>query len=81
MSKVGYHDNASIESAKKKAGVNIGTPDDESLETIKRSLAVAEQLGIRGTPATIIGDDVMPGWVPYEQFADMVKSALQKHKS
>jgi protein-disulfide isomerase len=81
MSKVGYHDNASIEAAKKKAGVNIDAPDDESLETIKRSLAVAEKLGIQGTPATIIGDKILAGWVPYEQFAEMVKSALQKSKS
>lgn len=81
MSKTGYHNDASIEAAKKKAGVKMGAADDKSLETIKRSLAVAEKLGIQGTPVTIIGDQILPGWVPYEQFSDMVKTALLKSKS
>ncbi|VUT13961.1 hypothetical protein SB6421_05557 [Klebsiella huaxiensis] len=58
MAKKGYHDNASIEEAKKKAGVIVGTPDDQSLETIKKSLSIAEKLGIQGTPATLIGDEI-----------------------
>ncbi len=81
MSKVGYHDDASIAAAKKKAGVTVDTPDDQSLETIKRSLAVAEKLGIQGTPATIIGDEMLSGWVPYARFDEMVTAALAKRKS
>lgn len=81
MSKVGYHDDASIEAAKKKAGVIVDKPDEQSLDTVKKSLAVAEKLGIQGTPATIIGDQMLSGWVPYEQFDAMVKDALQKHQS
>lgn len=81
MSKVGYHDDTSIEAAKRRAGVIVGTPDDQSLETIKHSLAVAEKLGIQGTPATIIGDEMLSGWVPYPQFDEMIKDALAKRKS
>jgi protein-disulfide isomerase len=32
--------------------------------TIKRSLLVAEKMGIQGTPATLIGEGLLPGWVP-----------------
>lgn len=81
MSKVGYHDNASIEAAKKRAGVTVGTPDNQSLETIKRSLAIAEKMEIQGTPATLIGDQMLSGWVPFEQFDALVKDALSKHQS
>lgn len=41
----------------------------------------AEQLGIQGTPATLIGDQMLSGWVPYEQFEAMVGEALKNAKS
>ncbi|UDF98758.1 thioredoxin domain-containing protein [Enterobacter cloacae] len=77
MAKKGYHDDASIQEAQKRAGVNIATPDDTSLVTIKRSLIIAEKLGIQGTPATLIGEGLLPGWVPFEQFDEMVTDALK----
>lgn len=52
MAKKGYHDDASIQEAQKRAGVSVTTPDEESLMTIKRSLLVAEKMGIQGTPAS-----------------------------
>lgn len=77
MAKKGYHDDASIQEAQKRAGVNVATPDDTSLVTVKRSLIIAEKLGIQGTPATLIGEGLLPGWVPFEQFDDMVTDALK----
>ncbi|WP_230351376.1 DsbA family protein [Lelliottia sp. WAP21] len=77
MLKKGYHDNNSIQEAKKKVGVVVDKPDDMSFETLKKSLAVAEKLGIQGTPATLIGDEMLGGWVPYDQFETMVKDALK----
>lgn len=78
MAKKGYHDDASIAQAKQKAGVVVDAPDSESFETVKKSLALAQQLGIQGTPATLIGDEMLSGWVPYEQFDAMVSDALKK---
>ena len=78
MAKKGYHDDACIQEAKKRAGVSVTTPDAESLMTIKRSLLIAEKLGIQGTPATLIGEGLLPGWVPFEQFDEMVSDALKK---
>ncbi|HBN5336524.1 DsbA family protein [Enterobacter cloacae] len=77
MAKKGYHDDASIQEAQKRAGVNVATPDDTSLVTVKRSLIIAEKLGIQGTPATLIGEGLLPGWVPFEQFDEMVTDALK----
>jgi protein-disulfide isomerase len=77
MAKKGYHDDASIQEAQKRAGVSVTTPDDESMLTIKRSLIVAEKMGIQGTPATLIGEGLLPGWVPFEQFDEMVSDALK----
>lgn len=78
MAKKGYHDSVSIEQAKKKAGVMAAQPDAQSLETIKRSFAVAEKLGIQGTPATLIGDEMLSGWIPWEQFDATIGDALKK---
>ena len=75
--KKGYHDDASIQEAQKRVGVNVATPDDTSLVTVKRSLIIAEKLGIQGTPATLIGEGLLPGWVPFEQFDEMVTDALK----
>jgi hypothetical protein len=30
------------------------------------------------TPATLIGEGLLPGWVPFEQFDEMVSDALKK---
>lgn len=81
MSKVGYHDDASIAAAKKKAGVSLTKADEQSRQTVEQSLALAEKLGIQGTPATLIGDQMLSGWVPYEQFEAMVGEALKNAKS
>ena len=77
MAKKGYHDDASIQEAQKRVGVSVTTPDEESFLTIRRSLIVAEKMGIQGTPATLIGEWLLPGWVPFEQFDEMVSEALK----
>ena len=36
------------------------------------------ELGLRGTPAMIIGDQVAPGYLPYPQLEAMVKAAKKE---
>lgn len=79
MAKKGYHDDKSIEQAKQKAGVTVTEADAESMETIKQSLSVAAKLDIQGTPATLIGHQMLSGWVPFEQLDVMVSDALKEH--
>ncbi len=40
------------------------TLDEKSMETIRTNLQLARLVGVQGTPATIIGDELIPGAVP-----------------
>jgi hypothetical protein len=60
MARKGYHDDASIQEAQKRAGVSVTTPDEESLMTIKRSLIVAEKMGIQEHPPRSSVKDCFP---------------------
>jgi protein-disulfide isomerase len=77
MSRKGNHDEASIDAALKKTGVKLKESSKASLDTINLNLTLAQQLGVQGTPATLVGDQLISGAVPYAQLEAAVKSALQ----
>lgn len=77
MAKKGSHDAASIDAALDKTGIKLKEPSKESLDTINSNLTLAQQLGVQGTPATLVGDQMISGAVPYEQLEAAVKGALQ----
>jgi hypothetical protein len=54
----------------------VTTPDEESLMTIKRSLLIAEKWVFREHPQRSSAG-LLPGWVPFEQFDEMVSDALK----
>ncbi len=76
MKKRGYHTADSIKQAQEKAAVTQMTPDEKSLETVNTNLQLARLLGVRGTPATIVGDELIPGAVPWEVLDKVVKEKL-----
>ncbi|MEN5016422.1 DsbA family protein [Erwinia sp. Eh17-17] len=76
MAKKGYHDDASIQAAEKKLGITIKEPNKQSLETVNTNLKLAQHLGVEGTPATLIGNRLLPGAVSYEQLESLVKQQL-----
>lgn len=80
MAKKGYHDEASIEAARSKSGVTLTEPTKTSLDTINNNLTLAQQLGVQGTPATLVGDTMISGAVPYEQLEAAVQAALRTAK-
>lgn len=49
--------------------------DPEVAETIRRNHALARKLGIRGTPAFVIGDEMVPGAIGTAQIAAKVARA------
>lgn len=49
--------------------------DPRIQETLRRNYGLAEQLEIRGTPAFVIGDQLLPGAVPLEQLQQAVDAA------
>ncbi|MTD26920.1 DsbA family protein [Erwinia sorbitola] len=76
MAKKGYHDDASIQAAEQKLGITIEQPDKQSLETVNTNLKLAQHLGIEGTPATLIGNHLLPGAVSWEELESLVKQQL-----
>jgi len=76
MQKKGYHDAASIQTAVAKSGATPVVIDDKSSETVNTNLQLARLVGVQGTPATIIGDVLLPGAVPWETLEEVVKEQL-----
>ncbi|WP_145560847.1 DsbA family protein [Yersinia mollaretii] len=76
MAKKGFHDASSIAAAQKKTGVTPVDLSDQSLNVLRSNLKLADQLGIQGTPATLIGNQMVPGAVAYEQLEAIVKQQL-----
>ncbi len=46
------------------------------METLSTNLQLARQVGVQGTPATIIGDEMIPGAVSWETLEAVVKEKL-----
>ncbi|MFI8416804.1 DsbA family protein [Serratia sp. NPDC078593] len=78
MAKKGFHDKASIAAAQQKTGVKAVTPSEQSMKTLRTNMQLAEQLGVQGTPATLIGDRMLPGAVSYADLESLVKQQLAK---
>lgn len=76
MMKKGYHDDASIAAAKVKTGTDGIKTDDKTMDSLKMNLILAQVLNIQGTPATIIGDQMVAGAIPYDDLEGLVKEQL-----
>lgn len=57
----------------KKLEADMGDPAIQA--EIDANIALARQLGIRGTPGFVVGDTLIPGAIEAEQFTDYFKSA------
>lgn len=74
MAKKGYHDDASIEATLKKVGITGIKPGKTSQDTLDLNINLAQQLGVQGTPATLIGDMLVTGAVPYDDLERVVRA-------
>lgn len=45
---------------------------------ISENRELAQSLGISGTPAFIIGDEMQPGYIPYEQMKEIIEREKEK---
>ncbi len=66
----------------KKVGLDVAklktdAASDAVSEEIRKTRELASELGINGTPAFIIGDQLSPGFVPYEGMKSLIDSAKQ----
>lgn len=78
MAKKGYHDDASIAAAQKKTATDSVNIDDKTMDSLKMNLILSQVLNIQGTPATIIGDQMVAGAIPAEDLEGLVKEQLAK---
>lgn len=72
----GFHDAGSIAAAQKKIGVTPAALSEQSLNVLRSNLKLADQLGIQGTPATLIGDQMVPGAISYQELEEIVRQQL-----
>ena len=78
MMKKGYHDDASIAAAQVKTGTDSIRTDEKTMDSLKMNLILSQVLNIQGTPATIIGDQMVAGAIPAEDLEGLVKEQLAK---
>ncbi|WP_283131282.1 DsbA family protein [Enterovibrio norvegicus] len=80
LTKPSAHDQRSLARIADKTGTRDQLKQhDATVEMVERNVSLFQQLGLRGTPAMIIGDDVVPGYLPAEKLAPLIESALDKH--
>ncbi|MBE0151949.1 DsbA family protein, partial [Serratia fonticola] len=53
----------------------------QSMTSLRTNMQLAEQFGVQGTPATLVGDQMLPGAVSYEDLEALVKQQLAKVKN
>jgi len=76
MMKKGYHDDASIAAALAKTATDSIRTDEKTMDSLKMNLLLSQVLNIQGTPATIIGDQMVAGAIPYDDLEALVKEQL-----
>jgi protein-disulfide isomerase len=78
MSKQGMLSEADINKALAATGNSGLKLDDKAMEELRSSLRIGTMLGVRGTPATLVGNQLVSGAIPYEELEDIVKTELAR---
>jgi protein-disulfide isomerase len=83
MARRGSYDDAAIGAVATELGLDVtrlraDMNRPEIAEQIDRNRALARDLGIRGTPAFVIGNDVVPGAIDLETLRSLVAKARQR---
>lgn len=76
----GRIDDEAVSSAARKAGLDVGQlqndmEDELTLSILTRTRAAAAALEIRGTPALVIGDRLIPGAISKSEILDLINQA------
>lgn len=77
VAKPGAHNAGSLMKIAQKTGTTkYLNMSDEVKTQLENNYAMFTGLGLRGTPALIMNEQVIPGYVPYEQLEKVVKQQL-----
>lgn len=66
---------ASIAAAARRAGVDLTTIPEDADTEIAGNLGLAAKLGISGTPAWVVGDQVLSGALPFDRLQEAIATA------
>ncbi|MGR5231475.1 DsbA family protein [Vibrio rotiferianus] len=79
VKKPGLHDASSLQKIAKKTDTEAQLVDDkETKALLDKNYEYFTRLGLRGTPAIIINDQVIPGYVPFEELEKVIDQELKK---
>ncbi|WP_159650727.1 DsbA family protein [Vibrio atypicus] len=77
VKKPGSHNPMSLAMVAKKTGTEQYLKADKAIEQqLAENYALFNGFGLRGTPALIIGEEVIPGYVPYDQLEKVLEEKL-----
>ncbi|WP_194842466.1 DsbA family protein [Endozoicomonas sp. OPT23] len=79
ISKPGRHSSSSIKAALKAEGVDVDNLkiDDKVQKKIQENIQLAQELGIRGTPALVFSDQVLKGYTQMPALKEMIAKRLK----
>ena len=78
MAKPSRHDSNSIMKIAEMTGTSAAlTATEVKKKLVKKNERVFSQLGLRGTPSLIIGDEIIPGLIPVAQLEAKIKAQLK----
>ncbi|KJY89924.1 protein-disulfide isomerase [Vibrio neptunius] len=77
VAKPGTHDAISLAKIAKKTGTEQYLNNPEDIEKqLENNYALFNGFGLRGTPALIVGESVIPGYVPYDKLEEIIEKQL-----
>lgn len=75
--KNGLHDANSLRQVAQRSETSaLIKPNTQVKQAIDKNYRAFTELGLRGTPAILIGEGVIPGYVEYDQLEEIVRSQL-----
>ena len=85
MNMAGAKTRNNLESEAEKLGLDLAKLREDAnsravRQQIEQSLSLSRKLGIRGTPAFIIGDILAPGYMPWQDIHNIVKQVRDENK-
>ncbi|WP_028863452.1 DsbA family protein [Psychromonas aquimarina] len=77
MQKSGLHTAASLQKAARLSGTeNLLSADTASRTILQKNYQIFLELGLKGTPAMIINNQIIPGYMPLDKLKPIVEQAL-----
>lgn len=78
MAKPSRHDRQSIMKIAEMTGTESALAASEvKKKLVEKNEQIFSQLGLRGTPALIIGDQIIPGFIPQAELEKLIKAQLK----